>query len=81
MQPRPAGYFVLFNGNQESDARAFAANLPEGCDAELSCNEDGGDIWWLAVVTGPWDSPEDGASVVKPLAQRYGGGYEGSGDS
>jgi len=59
-------YMTYFTSpNAATEAAAFAAALPAGCKAEIT-----------VLVRGPWEDPDDGDEVLRPLATRHGGDYD-----
>lgn len=67
-------YFILFS--TERDARAFAADLPDGSEGTVITPEDEGDRWSVE-VWGPWDDPNQAARVLEPIARQHHGEYDG----
>lgn len=79
-------YFTLFGASADDERRAreFAAALPEPCTSELHEPGYGNDDLpldegdgWTVLVRGPWTDPNDGEELLRRLAERYGGQYDG----
>jgi hypothetical protein len=74
------GHFIIFP--DEAGARAFAAEVPQPNRSEITPPEPGDpeDTQWSVTVFGPWRGQKQGRQILKALATRLGGEYDGTED-
>jgi hypothetical protein len=70
-------YTCLFDS--DADREAFVHDPGWQVSLDIDCATPGTDDvdHWSVTIRGPWTEPEEGEAVIRPLAEKHHGAYDG----